>query len=64
MNDLAPVAIEFDPQKEFIVDREAIRLLRAGEPVKSIAEKLGLSQMTIRRRMGAVLIRLLTEKKD
>lgn len=37
-----------------VIDREMIRLIAAGEPYKSVAVKLRISERTIRRRVAAV----------
>lgn len=59
MSELPQIAIQFDPEQEDIVDREIIREFRAGGTLESTAVKLHRDQGTIRRRMGAILIRLL-----
>jgi hypothetical protein len=63
MEKLPRIVVEFEPQDEDVADREFIRELLACRDPKRAAEAIGRHPGTMSRRMGAILIRLLTEEK-
>ena len=64
MSALPQIVIQFDPSDEEIVDREIIRELTQGRrTLEAAAENVKRDQSTVLRRMGAIMTRLLLEKK-
>jgi hypothetical protein len=55
------ITIQINLENESIVERAIVAELRAGKSVESAARILRVKEATIRRRMGALLIRLLSE---